>query len=79
MSWAEGYRNGSVLACLRAVREHLTSSCRAQVFQAQLDAAQDYRADPSLAAACAADADVLCKGIKPGGGRVQSCLVRCAG
>jgi hypothetical protein len=49
---------------------------RPQVFQSQLDASYDYRADPTLHEACEGDANTICKGVKPGGGRIQACLVR---
>lgn len=35
------------------------------------------QADPMVWEACKDDAESLCKGIKDGGGRIQSCLVRC--
>lgn len=34
------------------------------------------RADEGLRKACQADADLLCSGVKPGGGQIQACLVR---
>lgn len=37
--------------------------------------ARDMRADPMLWEACREDADNVCKDVKPGGGRIQSCLV----
>ena len=36
----------------------------------------DFRADPMLYEACKDDSESLCKGLKPGGGRIQACLVR---
>lgn len=45
---------------------------------AALQAAWDMRADPQLWASCKDDSDNLCKGIKPGGGRLQACLVSTA-
>lgn len=40
-----------------------------------LQAAEDIRADPLLYEACKEDTENLCKDVKPGGGRVQACLV----
>jgi hypothetical protein len=34
------------------------------------------QADPMVWEACKDDSESLCKGIKDGGGRIQSCLVR---
>jgi hypothetical protein len=41
-------------------------------------AALDYRADVSLFQACREDALKQCAGVEPGGGRIQTCLVRAA-
>ncbi len=41
-----------------------------------LQAAEDFRADPMLYSACKADSELLCAGMKNGGGRIQACLVR---
>ena len=38
-------------------------------------AAQDYRTDADLHAACEPDAKKVCADVKPGGGRIQDCLV----
>ncbi len=54
----------------------MSAACSEQLFKQQQAVARDYRADPSMAAACKAEADKLCKDVKPGGGRVQACLVR---
>lgn len=75
MQWYSGYRNGSVIACLREVKDKLQAGCRKEVFKVQLDAAYDYRADKMLHEACEKDAEALCKGVKNGGGRIQACLV----
>ena len=58
-------------------RARLSPKCREEVFKAQQAAARDYRADAGLRAACEADAKKHCADVKPGGGRVQACLVRC--
>lgn len=75
MEWYDGYRNGSIIACLREVKQKLTLICRREVFKVQLDASYDYRADKMLFEACQKDAETLCKDVKNGGGRVQACLV----
>ncbi|WIA10933.1 hypothetical protein OEZ85_011098 [Tetradesmus obliquus] len=74
MQWYSGYRNGSVIGCLREVKDKLQAGCRKEVFKVQLDAAYDYRADQMLHEACEKDAETLCKGVKNGGGRIQACL-----
>lgn len=38
-----GYKNGTIIACLRDIKDKLKPACREQVFKAQLDAAYDYR------------------------------------
>lgn len=78
MQWYSGYRNGSVIGCLREVKDKLQAGCRKEVFKVQLDAAYDYRADQMLHEACEKDAETLCKGVKNGGGRIQACLVSVA-
>ena len=40
-----------------------------------LQGAKDFRVDADLHAACQADADLVCKDVEPGEGRVQDCLV----
>lgn len=57
-------------------KDKLAPKCRAEVFRQQLAAARDFRADPELRQFCEADAQKLCAGVAPGGGRVQACLVR---
>ncbi|KAK9820440.1 hypothetical protein WJX72_010380 [[Myrmecia] bisecta] len=64
----------AVLACLRELKQRLSQACQDEVFQAQLEAAKDYRADAELADACEPDAEQLCVDVKPGEGRVQDCL-----
>jgi hypothetical protein len=53
----------------------VSPECRSQLYKQLTATARDYRADPSLREACAADAAAHCKDVKPGGGRVQACLV----
>jgi hypothetical protein len=60
----------------RESKDQVSAPCRAQVAKVQAAAARDYRADPGMHEACEADAQKLCKDVKPGGGRVQGCLVR---
>lgn len=54
----------------------LAPECAERVFQARLDTATDFRADPFFYSACHQNASALCGDVKPGGGRVQACLVR---
>lgn len=65
---------GAVLACLRKNKKKLGQSCSAQVLKAQIAAANDYKTDPSLEAACSKDAERICADVTPGEGRVQACL-----
>ena len=67
---------------------HCTRACPAQACthtyppphthtpHTRTQAAQDMRSDPMLWEACKEDSDNLCKDVKPGGGRMQACLVR---
>ena len=54
----------------------MSDECKARVFKREEAAAEDFKLDPQLNEQCSADADRLCKGVEPGGGRVQECLVR---
>ncbi|GBF91963.1 hypothetical protein Rsub_04687 [Raphidocelis subcapitata] len=74
-TWFFGYREGSLVSCLKMAKDKLKPECRNQVHRSQLDASYDYRADPMLHEACGQDAAAHCKGVKPGGGRVQACLM----
>lgn len=70
---------GEVIACLTNARTEnitptLSKKCSESIYQAQLDAAQDYRLNAVLYAACKQDADSFCKHVEPGAGRVNSCL-----
>ncbi|KAK9816541.1 hypothetical protein WJX72_001742 [[Myrmecia] bisecta] len=64
----------AMLACLRELKQKLSQACQDEVFQAQLEAVKDYRADAELADACEPDAEQLCADVKAGEGRVQDCL-----
>jgi len=55
--------------------DKLSDGCKAQVLRAQMDAADDFKDDPQLNELCSAEAERLCKGVQPGEGRVQDCLV----
>eukprot|EP00958_Prasinococcus_capsulatus_P008020 scaffold751_cov395-Prasinococcus_capsulatus_cf.AAC.27 len=65
---------GSVLACLREVKDDLTDVCKAQVFRTEEEAAADFATDAALHEKCQPDADALCKDVRPGEGRIQACL-----
>ena len=54
----------------------MAPACQKQLFKVQMDAAEDFRADPQLYESCKDDAEKLCKDVKHGAGRVQACLVR---
>lgn len=44
----------SILGCLRDHKDELAAACREEVFKRQQDAADDWRTDKELAAACKA-------------------------
>ena len=54
----------------------LSDKCAARVYEAEEDAANDFKLDPQLNEVCSADATKLCSDVEPGEGRVQVCLVR---
>lgn len=59
----------------RDQKDQLSRECAKEVFLVQLAIAQDYRADPAMAAACKEDVEKYCKDVKEGGGRKAACLV----
>jgi golgi apparatus protein 1 len=67
---------GAVLACLRKNMKTLKVKCKLQVVKAKIAAANDYKADATLATACKDDAERVCAEVPDGEGRVQACLVR---
>jgi hypothetical protein len=58
---------GRVLSCLVGNWEHLSSTCSDAVAKVAERARK-------FAGACSADAEQLCAGIEPGGGRIFACL-----
>jgi cysteine rich repeat protein len=58
---------GRVLSCLVSQWEHLLPACRDAVGEVAERARK-------LTTACASDAERLCPGIEPGGGRIFACL-----
>ncbi|OXR39617.1 hypothetical protein B7C42_08315 [Nocardia cerradoensis] len=66
----------AVLTCLRDLKDSLSATCSAEIFNTQLEAAKDYRTDADLHAACEPDAKQLCANVNPGEGRIQDCLPR---
>ncbi|CAI5512031.1 unnamed protein product [Closterium sp. Naga37s-1] len=69
---------GNVLACLRESKEsgRVSDQCAIMVFEAQEDAADDFRMDPQLNMLCSKDADTYCGDVQAGEGRIQECLRR---
>ncbi|CAI5529290.1 unnamed protein product, partial [Closterium sp. Naga37s-1] len=69
---------GNVLACLRESKEsgRVSDQCAIMVFEAQEDAADDFRMDPQLNMLCSKDADTYCGDVQSGEGRIQECLRR---
>lgn len=53
----------------------LSDGCKEEVFKAQEAAANDIKMDPQLNEICSSEAERLCKGVEPGEGRIQDCLV----
>ncbi|CAI5995094.1 unnamed protein product [Closterium sp. NIES-64] len=68
---------GNVLACLRESKEsgRVSDQCAIMVFEAQEDAADDFRMDPQLNMLCSKDADTYCGDVQSGEGRIQECLL----
>ncbi|KAK9821811.1 hypothetical protein WJX81_008502 [Elliptochloris bilobata] len=64
----------SILGCLRDHKDELAAACQEEVFKRQQEAADDWRADKELAAACKSDAEINCKDVPAVGGKVQECL-----
>lgn len=65
----------AVCAMSRARKDKLSAPCGREVFKVQKAVANDYRADPAMAAACKADVEARCARVKDGGGRKTACLV----
>jgi hypothetical protein len=65
---------GKVIACLREKKSQLQGKCEKRITLAQLQAAEDYRLDANVYDACKADAENICKDVKPGSGRMNGCL-----
>ncbi|KAG1658887.1 hypothetical protein FOA52_000675 [Chlamydomonas sp. UWO 241] len=74
VTWFFGWQSGQVISCLREAREDVAPACKRELWKVQQDAAEDFRADPQLYAACQSDAEALCKDVEKGGGRVGECL-----
>jgi Golgi apparatus protein 1 len=71
-----GPQNGTIIGCLRDMKDKLKPACKKEIYRFQADAAFDYRADPMLYHYCQEDVPKNCPDVIPGGGRVQACLVR---
>jgi len=65
---------GSVLTCLREVKDEISQACASEVFRTMMEGAEDFRNDAMLYELCVGDAETLCSTVEPGGGRVQDCL-----
>jgi golgi apparatus protein 1 len=65
---------GEVIACLTEARPALSKVCAESIYEAQLEAAQDYRLNAILYAECKDDASRVCAHVEPGNGRVNACL-----
>lgn len=58
---------GRIVACLKQHESDLSPRCKSRM----ADAPEEGK---ELAQACKADAEALCKGVKPGQGRIMRCL-----
>lgn len=58
---------GRIYNCMASHQAELSPACQARINQAK------ERLE-NLAKACKADAEKYCKGVRPGGGRILSCL-----
>ena len=58
------------------VKKRISSKCQreVEVLLKEVNVAQDWRVDPVLQEACQSTVNTLCKDIKPGNGRILSCL-----
>ncbi|MEQ9365448.1 MAG: cysteine rich repeat-containing protein [Leptospirales bacterium] len=68
-------RGKEMRACMKTNKEKLSSECKALLTRARdhkKDGGKDKRKE--TAKACRADARKLCKGIKPGDGKLMACL-----
>lgn len=65
---------GKVITCLTEARPRLSKKCAESIYEAQLEAAQDYRLNAVLYSECQDDADRICAHVEPGEGRVHACL-----
>jgi hypothetical protein len=66
---------GRVVACLQDNRARVQEpQCRRQLLRLMGLAAGDYRLDYALREACEADVRQRCPHVRPGGGRVHTCL-----
>jgi len=74
VTWFFGYKAGQVISCLREFKNQVDKKCKKELFKAQKNAVIYIQADPMVWEACKDDSETLCKGIKDGGGRIQSCL-----
>ena len=71
-----GTQNGTLIGCLRDMKDKVVPACKKEIYRFQADAAYDYRADPMLYDLCSKeDVPKHCPGVRLGGGRVQACLV----
>eukprot|EP00899_Mesostigma_viride_P006852 jgi/Mesvir1/16168/Mv08435-RA.1 len=65
---------GSTIACLREMKDQLTSKCAAQIFRSMEQASEDFKLDALVNKFCAEDAKELCGDVEEGEGRVLACM-----
>ena len=65
---------GRLWTCLAANRAKASKECDAKLFEREVWMSGDWRYKYALASKCAAESQMLCQGVAPGGGRVIKCL-----
>jgi hypothetical protein len=58
---------GAIMQCLKQHEAELSAECKAKGAEIKKDVS-------GIAEACRSDAQTLCKGVEPGGGRIAKCL-----
>lgn len=65
---------GRVVACLKQHKSELSAECKAAGGKVHEERAERREQGREAMAACKPDAQKLCAGVKPGGGRIIECL-----
>ena len=65
---------GRLWTCLAARRAKASPECESKLFEREVWMSGDWRFKFALKSKCAAEAQLMCQGVAPGGGRVIKCL-----